>query len=349
MSLLRWSGILFAVLLCLFAYGARRGRSLSRGQTILIFLISLAIGVVAMHPDSLDLALQSIGFPQFEGYRLLALSVCAILLLFAISLRTFVAIAAERNEIDNVIETIFSPDVRQLWTLPADQIPDVLVLIPAFNEAENLKVLLPQIPSEVMGLRVRPLVISDGSTDDTVQQSRDLGALVLNKNVNRGGGAALKSGYFVANLLGAPYIITMDADGQHSPEDFPTLLKPLLEGGTDLASGSRVLGSGEKNAMIRKLGIRFFSTLISILLRKRITDPSNAYRAFSAPMVRRFHLREQQFHTTELIIEAVSKGYRFVEVPVQVRPRQEGKTKKPKSLQYGWFFLRTILRTYLRC
>jgi GT2 family glycosyltransferase len=348
MSLVRILGLVFAAGMFMFCWLARKGRRLSRGQMLLMLLLSVNIGIISISPSSIDAISRLLGFAPFPGHRLLMLATVSILFILFITFKLFVSIGDERNEIHNIVETVFSSGMHDFFMIPKYEVPDVLVVIPAYNEAENLKKLIPLIQREFLGLTVRPLIVSDGSKDETVTVSRELGALVLEKNINRGGGAALKSGYFMANLLGVRYIVTMDADGQHRPEDIPTLLEPLINNKTDIVAGSRTIGTEQKNVLIRKIGIRFFSVLTSTLLGKRITDPSNGFRAFSAYIIKRLNLREQQFHTSELIIEAVSKGYRFMEVPVHIMPRFSGESKKPKSLKYGFFFLRTILRTYLR-
>jgi glycosyltransferase involved in cell wall biosynthesis len=225
---------------------------------------------------------------------------------------------------------------------------EIAVVIPAYNEAENIGPVLQRIPKEVLGKKVQTYVVVDGGKDGTDKVVRDLGFPVLVHPINRGGGAALRAGYEIALESGAEIIVTLDADGQHVPAEIPNLIKPILDDEADFVNGSRVLGSFEKESEIRALGVVFFNWLISILMGTRVTDASNAFRAIRADTLRRLTLYQDQFHTSELLIEALKKGARVKEVPITILKRQSGVTKKPPSLRYSWGFTKAILSTWLR-
>src|SRR3990172_2630883 len=106
----------------------------------------------------------------------------------------------------------------------------IVVVSPAFNEAENVGAVLEAIPRELEGYRVVPIVIDDASDDGTPEAARAAGALVASLPIRRGGGLALRVGYDLALGLRAHILVTMDADGQHQPEELPTLPPPLPEG-----------------------------------------------------------------------------------------------------------------------
>lgn len=99
---------------------------------------------------------------------------------------------------------------------------------------------------------------------------------------------------------------------------------------------------------MRHVGVVFFSWLVSLLTGSRVTDVSNGYRATGADVLRRLVLTQDQFWTSELLIEGWRHRARIVEVPVTVRARAAGASKKPKSLRYGWNFTKAILQTWLR-
>ncbi|MDX6504529.1 MAG: hypothetical protein QOE29_1654, partial [Gaiellaceae bacterium] len=222
------------------------------------------------------------------------------------------------------------------------------VCIPAFEEEENLRDLLPRMPSDVLGQTLSVVVVDDGSADSTAAVAAAAGAEVVRLPANAGGGAALRAGYRHALLSGAEIVVTMDADGQHRPEDLPVLLAPVLEGRADFVQGSRVIGSSEPGPFARELGISVFNRLISLLLRRRVSDCSNSYRAMCADVLRAADLRQAQFHAPELLIEAVTRGFRYTEVPVTVLRRGHGTTKKPRTLTYGLGFAWSIVRTWAR-
>jgi glycosyltransferase involved in cell wall biosynthesis len=225
---------------------------------------------------------------------------------------------------------------------------EIAVVIPVYNEEESISAVLKRIPEQVLGLKVQTFVVVDGSTDATEKVVREMAVPVVVHPINRGGGAALRAGYEVALESGAEIIVTLDGDGQHLPEEIPNLVKPIIDNEADFVNGSRVLGSFEPESRMRLLGVFVFNWLVSVLMFTRITDCSNAFRAIRADTLRRLTLNQDQFHTSELLIEALKKSARVKEVPITILKRQSGVTKKPPSLRYGWGFAKAILSTWLR-
>ena len=140
----------------------------------------------------------------------------------------------------------------------------------------------------------------------------------------------------------------MDADGQHRPEEIEQLVLPIIDDKYDVVIGSRVLGTREKDSPIRAAGVHVFGVIISSLLGKRITDPSSGFRAFKMDKIKNIDLREDQYHTSELIIDAIKKGLRVKEVPITILKRKFGKSKKGKNLKYGFNFAKTIIKAWWR-
>jgi glycosyltransferase involved in cell wall biosynthesis len=224
-----------------------------------------------------------------------------------------------------------------------------MVLIPAYNEAKNLMELLPKIPKEIRGAEVGVLVVDDASEDDTssVASEKD-GVIVVKNPINRGGGAALRLGYDILSAAGAHICVTMDADGQHRPEEIEMLVGPVMDDQYDFVIGSRILGEREKGSRFRIIGVFVFSKIISLLSGKQITDPSSGFRAFKLDAMHSIDLYEDQYHTSELILEVIKKGMRVGEVPITILKRKHGKSKKGKDWKYGLNFARVILRTWWR-
>jgi glycosyltransferase involved in cell wall biosynthesis len=193
-----------------------------------------------------------------------------------------------------------------------------------------------QIPAMIEGHHVVPVVVSDGSTDRTAAVAREAGAYVAELPIRRGGGLALRVGYEIALQLGAQVVVT------------PVVIAPILAGDADYVNGSRLLGSFERESLVRHLGVHVFSGIITVLTGRRITDPSSGFRAARADLLERVVLKQDQFWTTEILIEALRHRARVVEVPVTFLARAGGESKKPKSFRYGWYFLKVIIRTWLR-
>ncbi len=126
------------------------------------------------------------------------------------------------------------------------------------------------------------------------------------------------------------------------------LVRPLLDGDADMVQGSRVLGSFEVESSVRKHGVTLFAKLLTTLGRTRITDPSTGYRAITSQALRRLDLKQDQFYVSEVILDAGRKGLRVVEVPITLRRRASGTTKKPAAFRYAWGFSKAIVRTWLR-
>src|SRR4051812_37898338 len=147
---------------------------------------------------------------------------------------------------------------------------------------------------------------------------------------------------------GAEIVVTIDADGQHLPSEMERLVKPVLDGEVDMAHGSRVLGQADRNHFAREMGIVFFNRLVSAITRTKVTDCSNGYRAVRATVLPQLVLRQEQFHTSEFMIEAIKRGIPAIEVPVTVDKRLHGHSKKPAVFRYGLGFTNAIMRAWLR-
>jgi glycosyltransferase involved in cell wall biosynthesis len=231
---------------------------------------------------------------------------------------------------------------------PGLRLPPVVVVIAAFNEEDAVGDVVRSLPAELAGLAARVLVVVDGAADATADRAREAGALVSDVPVNRGQGAALRLGYLLARRGGARFIATIDADGQYDPGDLHRVLAPLVEGRADFVSGSRVLGTALTTDRTRLAGVTVFARLISVLTGRRITDPANGLRAMRAEVTAAVRLDQPQYQASELLIGAISRGFRVVEVPTTMRERAAGTTKKGRNLAYGIRFGRVVLGTWWR-
>jgi glycosyltransferase involved in cell wall biosynthesis len=224
------------------------------------------------------------------------------------------------------------------------------VVIPAYNEEPTVAEVVHEIPSEAAGLATEVIVVVDGARDRTAAQAASAGGLVCDVPVNRGQGAALRLGYWLARARGAQVIATVDADGQYQPTELGRVVEPILSGRADFVSGSRRLGAELTTDAVRHWGVIVFGALISVLVRHRITDPACGIRAMRADLTAVVTLEQPQYQASELMISAAMFGYRLAEVPTTMRDRgiHATGTKKGGNLLYGLRFARAAVHTWRR-
>ncbi|HEY5189673.1 MAG TPA: glycosyltransferase family 2 protein [Solirubrobacteraceae bacterium] len=233
---------------------------------------------------------------------------------------------------------------------PAGAGAPLAVVIPAYNEEPTVGEVIAGIPGEAAGLRSETIVVVDGAKDATAARAREAGALVCDVPVNRGQGAALALGYWLARARGAQVIVTIDADGQYEAAEIAKVIEPILGGRADFVSGSRRLGAELTTDATRHFGVIVFGALISVLVRHRITDPACGLRAMRSEVTAAVVLEQPQYQASELMISAALHGYRLAEVPTTMRDRGEHATgtKKGGNFGYGVRFARAAVHTWWR-
>jgi hypothetical protein len=344
MSSLRLVGLIIGVLGLIATFLFYRGPKWKRFNFVFFSLFNISLIAVAINPNVVNFLRDLLSLQEYQYGRILALLIISNLILVFFSFYSISKVENFRLQFDKLVRKIGSGYLDAA----SENIKDVMVLIPAYNEADNLKHLLPKMPPSISGKEVGVLVVDDGSDDGTGQVVRNHGHVVVTNVINRGGGAALRLGYDILRSSGADICITMDADGQHRPEEIEKLVLPIINDEYDVVIGSRVLGTREKDSAVRAAGVHIFGAIISSLLGKRMTDPSSGFRAFKMDRIKDIDLREDQYHTSELIIDAVKKGLRVKEVPITILKRKFGKSKKGRNLKYGFYFAKTIIKAWWR-
>jgi hypothetical protein len=345
---LRVLGGLFAATLLVSALIRFNGRKITRRN----LLISSTIGVVglllASFPGLFDPLFDLFNFRRGGGQRLIGVLLFANIALLLLVLRNQTETDVVSRDFQRLMEWMgvhsLTPD--ELEGMPAGE--RIVVVLPAHNEASNITAVLDQMPAKLGEYPIVPLVVDDASEDETADIAAEAGALVARLPIRRGGGQAVRVGYELALKLDAVVVASLDADGQHDPNELMLLVEPILKGEYDMVQGSRVLGRYEKESHVRHLGVLVLSRLVSLMTGTRVTDVSNGYRALRTETLQKLILQQDQFWTSEIIIEALRQHARIKEVPITVRARASGVTKKPKPFKYGWSFLKVIVKTWLR-
>lgn len=344
LTALRAVGLALAVALAGFAIVRRR--ALRNADVLVLLMVAAGLAIVS-GTQLLDAVLSAFSFHKGNGTRIVGVAVFAIVLLFLLIVRSLSQSSRITRELSALLEGLAWEEFRAAGA-PERFRGRLGVLIPAYNEAESVGLVIDAIPSEVCGFETAVLVVDDGSRDATGDVARDHGAVVARHVINRGGGAALRTGYRLLADSGAEIVVTLDADGQHRPDEMARLVEPIRSGEVAVAHGSRVLGEAEPNHFARELGIVFFNRMVSFITRTKVSDCSNGYRAVRADVLPQLVLRQEQFHTSEFMIEAIKRGIPAKEVPVTVDRRLHGHSKKPAVVRYGVGFANAIVRAWLR-
>ncbi len=203
----------------------------------------------------------------------------------------------------------------------------IAIVVPIFNEAG----VIGQVLGEVRRFgNFQIIVVDDGSRDDSFVQAAAHGALALRHRINRGKGAAVKTGIMAANLLESDIVVTMDGDGQHDPRDIEALIAPILESRTDVVLGSRTLNRGEmpKVKVLANFVGNFFTWLFYGIW---VSDSQSGFRAYSKYAALIIDTKADKYeYDSKVIREIKANRLRFAEVPVQTRytAYSEGKEQK---------------------
>jgi glycosyltransferase involved in cell wall biosynthesis len=186
------------------------------------------------------------------------------------------------------------------------------------------------------------LVVDDGSKDDTSEAARAAGARVVRQEPNQGKGRAIIRG--LQEAVGDA-VLFIDGDGQDYPEEIPLLLAEM-DKGADLVNGSKFIGRLKEGAISvpNYFGNRFMSGLINLLFGVRITDSQAGFRCFRLDKLRGIRLTAKEYEIeTEMLIKAIRRGFKIVEVPVTRDRRAAGRTSF-KRIRNGLRILGTILK-----
>ena len=227
---------------------------------------------------------------------------------------------------------------------------DTLVIIPAFNEGKSIQDVIENIRSQAP--MVDMVVINDASTDNTAQAALKAGVPVVTLPINLGIGGAVQTGFRYAVEHGYSYTIQIDGDGQHDPKHIPELLESLKNDDFDCMIGSRYVQKTEyKTPWSRRVGMIIFSSLLTRLMGKRITDTTSGYRALNHRATMFFAAEYPvDFPDSEALLLLHRNKMRIGEIPVTMSHRAHGRSSTGlwKSIYYPFKSLIAILAVLLR-
>lgn len=212
----------------------------------------------------------------------------------------------------------------------------VLIIIPAYNEEKSIKKVIENTHREMPGADI--IVINDGSRDLTSRLAKDAGAVVVDLPFNIGIGGAMQTGYLYAKYNNYDIAVQVDGDGQHEGCYIKKLIQPIIDGTADMVVGSRYLEKTQyKSKFMRRMGIFFFSGIVSLLIRQKISDPTSGFRAVDKKVIECFASRYPlDYPEVDVLVRLNNHKLRIKEVPVQMKERQGGKSSITpfKSIYY---------------
>ena len=203
----------------------------------------------------------------------------------------------------------------------------VLVVMPAWNEAESVAMVIKETREAVPGADI--LVVDDASSDATASEARSAGAEVITNVFNLGVGGAMRVGFRHAARRGHRLMVQVDADGQHDPRDIPRLLAAVdASDEPQIIIGARFAGAGAFPVpRARRWAMRLLATYLSRLTRTELTDVTSGYRAYNRAAIELFsrtYPADYLSDTVESLVIASRAGMRIGQVPVSMRARQAG-------------------------
>lgn len=226
----------------------------------------------------------------------------------------------------------------------------ILVIIPAFNEEESLARVIGLVRDAVPEADIA--IVNDGSSDKTGQIADDLGVVVLNLPHNLGIGSAMQTGFIYARRQGYDLAIQVDGDGQHDPREIRELIQHLVGDSVDVVIGSRYIEDrGYITPWPRRIGIIILSSIISMIVGQRITDPTSGFRVINKRTIE-FCSKDYPFDypEPESVVTFKRSRLKVKEIPVTMNPRYGGQSSITpfRSLYYMIKVILAILITLLR-
>lgn len=217
-----------------------------------------------------------------------------------------------------------------------------MICIPAFNEGKNIAAIVKK--SKVYGTDV--VVCDDGSSDNTSEEAKNAGAILIRHPRNKGYGGAIRTLFQVAREMKADIMVTLDSDGQHDPDQIPLLLQPITKNGYDIVIGSRFLNESdrEKVPIYRSFGIRTITKFTQVVSYDSLTDAQSGFRAYNQKALSKIDLSEEGMAvSTEILIRAKEGNLSIKEVPVTIRyDVEDASTHNP--LHHGMAVISSVMK-----
>ena len=221
--------------------------------------------------------------------------------------------------------------------------PFIVVGIPAFNEEQTIA----RVVLEAQKFASKVVVCDDGSTDYTAKIAESLGVDVVRHVKNGGYGASIKSLFVRAHELNADVFVTIDADGQHEPNEIPFVIKPIVEGTADVVIGSRFVdkaGTAEM-PLYRQMGAKLITKMVNGSSKDGVTDSQSGFRAYSHLALDRLDFFEDGMGASvEILLKANKTDLKIIEVPTTCKYNTDGDTSSEHPVTHGMGVVFSLIR-----
>ncbi|NVM38510.1 MAG: glycosyltransferase family 2 protein, partial [Candidatus Lokiarchaeota archaeon] len=181
----------------------------------------------------------------------------------------------------------------------------VTVVIPAYNEESNIGETLAQIPKNISN-KMEIIVVDDGSVDKTYEIASQYDINIIRHPKNRGNGAATKTGLNFCKKINCDVVVILDGDGQHDPKYISKFIEPIFKDSIEFVIGNRFTSYYNMNAL-RKFCSKLMTAFYFLLLRKKISDPTNGYRALSSKVINNIGFESEYSLTQEMLFKIIPK------------------------------------------
>ncbi len=335
--------LIFSLFLLLFIFSLVKHKRIREEYSILWFAMSMFLLYLSLDRFAIDRlgALFGIAYPP----SVLTLMTTGFTFLLLIHLTVVVTRLSDQNK-----ELIQEMGLGRSEGAKGEG--RILVIVPAYNEQESIEDVIEDLES--VSLTIDIVVINDGSSDGTSRMARAAGrARVVDLPKNLGIGGAVQTGFKYAARNGYDVAVQFDADGQHIAAEIPKLLRLLRENGANMVIGSRFLGEqgGYRSTFVRRIGIRIFRNLNSLLIGQRVTDNTSGFRAYDRRAIEFLAVHYPvDYPEPEAVILLGRNGFKLSEVFTRMRERQGGESSIAgiRGAYYMTKVLLAILMTALR-
>ena len=220
-----------------------------------------------------------------------------------------------------------------------------VIVVPAFNESPVILKVIRSIPKRLRGVKkTEILLVNDGSTDDTGPLASRANVQIASHIINRGLGAAIKTGLDWAKSRSADIVVTFDGDGQHDPKDIEKLIQPILQKKADIVIGSRF--KKKQKIPFDRLFLNWFANFATFLLFGVFsTDSQSGLRAFSRKAIELIEFKADRMEfSSEILLEAKKHNLKVIEIPTSAIYTPYSREKGQKNINAIPVFAKFLIR-----